>query len=56
MGGIDTDGHAGKALDHRDVGEVDEVTVRVAHIRFHSAQSENDATVAFTGQILGGVE
>src|SRR5581483_1287115 len=56
MRGIDTHRHAGKTPHHRDVGEVDEVAMRIAHVRLHTAEAEHDAMVALARQVFGGVE
>ncbi len=56
MGRIHTDGHPGEPLHHRDMGEVHKVSMRVAHAGLDAPQRENDIPVAFTGQVLGGIQ
>jgi hypothetical protein len=36
--------------------EIDEVAVRLAHVRFHAAQAEDHFAVAFGREIFGGVQ
>ena len=50
---IDAHRHARQALDHRHVREVDEVAVRVAEVRLHAAQAEDDVAVAARRDVLG---
>src|SRR5258706_1074353 len=51
---IDANRHACKALDHRHLREIDQVAVRIAEVRLHAAQAEDDVAVARGGDVLGG--
>ena len=53
---IDANRHSGQALDDRDVGKIDQVSVRVTDVGLHTAKSEDDFLVALARQILGRVE
>src|SRR5207237_10527444 len=54
--GVYADGHARQALDDGHVREVNEVAVRVADVRLHAAQAEDDLAVALAREVLGGVQ
>jgi len=53
---VDAYRHPGQAFDHGYMGEIDQVAVRVAHVGFHTPETEHHVAVAFRGQVFGGVE
>ena len=53
---IDAHRHARETPDHRRLGEIHKVAVRIAHARFDAAQSEHHFAIPFAGQIFGGME
>jgi len=53
---VDAHRQPGLAAHDRDVGEVDEVAVRVTEVRLDAAQAEHDPGVALAGDVLARVE
>ena len=53
---VDADGQAREPLDDGHVREVHEVAVRVAEVRLHAAQAEDDLRVALGREVLGCVQ
>ena len=56
MRGVDAHGQMGQPPNHRNMGEINEIAVRITQVSFHAAKAKDDVVIAFAGQIFCRVQ